>query len=168
MASWDEPRVRELHEALVALYEPVERTRERGADAGADPGEGVRQLVTTILSQNVVLREQRVSRPAGVLVGDVLREDGRDQLSDALAGVRAGVGAVFAGPFDRFVQRDQLLVQFAYSGFVPRRHEGGSAAAGFRPAEGVTSAGFPYTTTTASVCQQFRNGPVVAGDSRNS
>ena len=74
MSSWDEPRVRELHEALVALYEPVERTRERGADAGA----------------------------------------------------------------------------------------------GFRPAEGVTSAGFPYTTTTASVCQQFRNGPVVAGDSRNS
>ena len=49
--SWDAARVRELHESLVDRYEPVERTSEHGADADADPGEGVRQLVTTILSQ---------------------------------------------------------------------------------------------------------------------
>jgi endonuclease-3 len=53
MATWDEARVRTLHEDLVSLYEPVERTSAHGADAGAEPGEGVRQLVTTILSQNV-------------------------------------------------------------------------------------------------------------------
>ena len=65
MTSWDEPRVRELHEALVALYEPVERTREPGADAGTDPGEGVRQLVTTILSQNVA--DENTRRAADAL-----------------------------------------------------------------------------------------------------
>ena len=65
MSSWDEPRVRELHEALVALYEPVERTRGHGADAGADPGEGVRQLVTTILSQNVA--DENTRRAADAL-----------------------------------------------------------------------------------------------------
>jgi len=37
----------------VSLYEPVDRVAEHGADPTAEPGEGVRQLVTTILSQNV-------------------------------------------------------------------------------------------------------------------
>lgn len=50
---WTERRVRELHENLVSLYEPVEREESHGADPDAEPGEGVRQLVTTILSQNV-------------------------------------------------------------------------------------------------------------------
>lgn len=50
---WTEARVRTLHDDLVDLYEPVERTAEHGADPSADSGEGVRQLVTTILSQNV-------------------------------------------------------------------------------------------------------------------
>ena len=51
--TWNETRVRELHDHLVSLYEPVDRVAEHGADPTAAPGEGVRQLVTTILSQNV-------------------------------------------------------------------------------------------------------------------
>ncbi|MEZ3117730.1 endonuclease III [Halobaculum sp. MBLA0147] len=59
---WTAAAVRELHDELVALYEPVEREAGESQDTGADPeGEhgttadarGVRQLVTTILSQNV-------------------------------------------------------------------------------------------------------------------
>ncbi|MFB6205950.1 MAG: endonuclease III [Haloglomus sp.] len=49
--TWDESRVRRLHADLVSLYEPVEREGEHGADP--EEGDGVRQLVTTILSQNV-------------------------------------------------------------------------------------------------------------------
>jgi len=51
--TWNETRVRELHDELTSLYEPVDRTARHGADPTAEPGEGVRQLVTTILSQNV-------------------------------------------------------------------------------------------------------------------
>jgi len=51
--AWTESRVRDLHDDLVSLYEPVDRVAEHGADPTAEPGEGVRQLVTTILSQNV-------------------------------------------------------------------------------------------------------------------
>ena len=51
--AWTESRVRELHADLVSLYEPVDRVAEHGADPTAAPGEGVRQLVGTILSQNV-------------------------------------------------------------------------------------------------------------------
>ncbi|NLV10315.1 endonuclease III [Halomicrobium mukohataei] len=50
---WTAADVRELHDDLVSLYEPVAQTEAHGADADAEPGEGVRQLVTTILSQNV-------------------------------------------------------------------------------------------------------------------
>ena len=49
---WTEPTVRELHEELVGLHGSVERTDGDGAHGG-EPGEGVRQLLTTILSQNV-------------------------------------------------------------------------------------------------------------------
>ncbi|MFB6117511.1 endonuclease III domain-containing protein [Halosegnis sp.] len=49
---WDAAAVRELHDELVSLYGPAQREGEHGSDA-ADPGDGVRQLVTTILSQNV-------------------------------------------------------------------------------------------------------------------
>lgn len=52
-AEWDERRVRQLHDDLTALHEAVEGTSAHGAEADPDPGEGVRQLVTTILSQNV-------------------------------------------------------------------------------------------------------------------
>jgi len=51
--AWTESRVRELHADLVSLYEPVDRVAEHGADPTAEPGEGVRQLLGTILSQNV-------------------------------------------------------------------------------------------------------------------
>ncbi|MFB6167386.1 MAG: endonuclease III [Haloferacaceae archaeon] len=46
---WDETAVRGLHERLVDLHGPVERTDAHGGE----PGEGVEQLLTTILSQNV-------------------------------------------------------------------------------------------------------------------
>lgn len=52
-AEWDENRVRQLHDDLTDLHGAVESTSAHGADADPDPGEGVRQLVTTILSQNV-------------------------------------------------------------------------------------------------------------------
>ena len=64
--SWDAARIRELHESLVDRYEPVERTS--GYDADADPGEGVRQLVTTILSQNVA--DQNTRRAADALFAE--------------------------------------------------------------------------------------------------
>ena len=119
MAPWDEPRVRELHEALVALYEPVERTRERGADACADPGEGVRQLVTTILSQNVA--DENTRRAADALFSeyddfedieaadhDELRETIRvaglpdqkaERIQRALAAIRAETGGAYSLAF---------------------------------------------------------------------
>ncbi len=48
---WTPARIRELHEALASLHGPVERDGGHGTDAA--PGDGVRQLLTTILSQNV-------------------------------------------------------------------------------------------------------------------
>jgi len=50
---WTEQRVRQLHDDLVSLYEPIDREEAHGADPEAEPGAGVRQLLTTILSQNV-------------------------------------------------------------------------------------------------------------------
>jgi len=38
--AWTESRVRELHDDLVSLYEPVDRVAEHGADPTAEPGEG--------------------------------------------------------------------------------------------------------------------------------
>ncbi len=61
--TWTSARVRELHEALVALYGPVERDGGHGTDAA--PGDGVRQLLTTILSQNVA--DENTSRAAANL-----------------------------------------------------------------------------------------------------
>ncbi|MFC7098873.1 endonuclease III domain-containing protein [Halobaculum marinum] len=52
-AEWDEAAVRDLHQELVDLYGPVGASDAHGADSDAEPGEGVRQLLTTILSQNV-------------------------------------------------------------------------------------------------------------------
>ena len=63
--TWDETQVRALHDDLVSLYEPVDRVAEHGADPTAEPGEGVRQLVTTILSQNVA--DANTSRAAEAL-----------------------------------------------------------------------------------------------------
>jgi endonuclease-3 len=49
LTDWDDAAVRSLHERLVDLHGPVERTDAHGGE----PGEGVEQLLTTILSQNV-------------------------------------------------------------------------------------------------------------------
>ena len=43
---WDATDIRNFHDDLVSLHGPVERTSDHGADPSADPGEGVRQLVT--------------------------------------------------------------------------------------------------------------------------
>ncbi|ERH03506.1 MAG: putative endoIII-related endonuclease [Halorubrum sp. J07HR59] len=56
---WDEARARELHDDLVSLYDPVEKAAEHGSDPDAAPGDGVRQLLTTILSQNVADQNTR-------------------------------------------------------------------------------------------------------------
>ena len=60
---WTPATVRELHEALVSIHGPAERDGEHGTDAA--PGDGVRQLVTTILSQNVA--DENTSRAATAL-----------------------------------------------------------------------------------------------------
>lgn len=52
-ASWDEAAVRDLHGDLVDQYGAVGATDAHGAESDPDPGDGVRQLITTILSQNV-------------------------------------------------------------------------------------------------------------------
>jgi len=52
-AEWDEAAVRSLHGDLVELHGAVGGSDAHGADSEAEPGEGVRQLLTTILSQNV-------------------------------------------------------------------------------------------------------------------
>ncbi len=62
---WTPSRVRELHEALISLHGPVERGGGHGTDAA--PGDGVRQLLTTILSQNVA--DENTSRAAESLFG---------------------------------------------------------------------------------------------------
>ncbi len=117
--SWDAARVRELHESLVDLHEPVERTSEHGADAGADPGEGVRQLVTTILSQNVA--DENTRRAADALFSeyddfaaveaadhDELRETIRvaglpdqkaERIQRALAAIREETGGAYSLAF---------------------------------------------------------------------
>ncbi|PSP38839.1 DNA lyase [Halobacteriales archaeon QH_7_65_31] len=74
--TWDETRVRRLHDDLVELYGPAERDGEHGSDA--EPGEGVRQLVTTILSQNVA--DENTRRASESLFE---RYDGYDAIESA-------------------------------------------------------------------------------------
>ncbi len=76
---WTPARVRELHEALTSLHGRVERDGEHGTDAA--PGDGVRQLLTTILSQNVA--DENTSRAAASLF---------DTYPDFAAIEEAGVG----------------------------------------------------------------------------
>lgn len=51
--TWSEADVHELHDALTELHGPVAETSQHGASRDREPGTGVRQLLTTILSQNV-------------------------------------------------------------------------------------------------------------------
>jgi endonuclease-3 len=60
---WTPAEIRTLHETLVSVHGPAERDGEHGTDATA--GEGVRQLLTTILSQNVA--DENTSRAASAL-----------------------------------------------------------------------------------------------------
>lgn len=56
---WDKGAVRTLHEDLVSLHGEVDRESKHGAPGDSQPGQGVRQLLTTILSQNVADRNTR-------------------------------------------------------------------------------------------------------------
>lgn len=51
--SWDENAVRQLHDDLVSLHGEVTRDSQHGSNPDSEPGRGVRQLLSTILSQNV-------------------------------------------------------------------------------------------------------------------
>ncbi|RNJ25488.1 endonuclease III domain-containing protein [Halosegnis longus] len=115
--TWDETRVRELHDDLVDLYGPAERDGEHGSDA--EPGEGVRQLVTTILSQNVA--DENTRRAAESLfstyegydaieaappeeLAEVIRVAGlpetkADRIQRALSAVRAETGGAYSLAF---------------------------------------------------------------------
>jgi endonuclease-3 len=114
---WTAAKVRELHEALVSIHEPVERDGEHGADAA--PGDGVRQLLTTILSQNVA--DENTSRAAaalfdtyeefaaiesaptdelaGVIEVAGLPQTKAERLQRALAAVREETGGVYSLTF---------------------------------------------------------------------
>jgi endonuclease-3 len=61
---WETDTVRQLHEDLVSLHGSVERDGEHGTEADRDPAAGVRQLLTTILSQNVADQNTRRAREA--------------------------------------------------------------------------------------------------------
>ena len=87
MASdWDAAAVRGLRDDLVSLYGPAERDGEHGSDA-AEPGEGVRQLVTTILSQNVA--DENTRRAAENLFAtyadfEAIEDAPHDELADVI------------------------------------------------------------------------------------
>ncbi|EMA09901.1 endonuclease-3 [Haloarcula vallismortis] len=84
---WDAADVRDLHDDLVSLHGPVERTSDHGADASADPGEGVRQLVTTILSQNVADENTRRASEALFAAYDdfeAIESADHDKLADTI------------------------------------------------------------------------------------
>ncbi|ERG88516.1 MAG: putative endoIII-related endonuclease [halophilic archaeon J07HX5] len=83
---WTESQVRELHDELIGLYGPVERSDGDGAHGG-EPGEGVRQLLTTILSQNVA--DQNTRRAAEALFDqyagfDAIERADHDELADTI------------------------------------------------------------------------------------
>ncbi len=50
---WNEASVRQLHQDLVSLHGDVNRESRPGSENASKPGQGVRQLIITILSQNV-------------------------------------------------------------------------------------------------------------------
>ncbi|WP_135366552.1 endonuclease III domain-containing protein [Halosimplex halophilum] len=114
---WTPARVRELHEALVSLHGPAERDGEHGTDAA--PGDGVRQLLTTILSQNVA--DENTDRAAANLfetyqefgdiesapreeLAEVIRVAGladtkAERIQRALAAVREETGGAYSLAF---------------------------------------------------------------------
>jgi len=117
---WDADRVRALHRALVGLYGPVDDADEHGTAGGEPaPGEGVRQLVTTILSQNVA--DENTRRAADALFDrydgfDAIEAADRDELAEtirvaglpetkaeriqrALAAIRAETGGAYSLAF---------------------------------------------------------------------
>ena len=114
---WTPATVRELHEALVSVHGPAERDGEHGTDAA--PGDGVRQLLTTILSQNVA--DENTSRAAANLfetypefaaieeapldeLAEVIRVAGlpetkAERIQRALAAVREETGGAYSLAF---------------------------------------------------------------------
>jgi len=114
---WTPVRIRELHEVLASLHGPVERDGGHGTDAAL--GDGVRQLLTTILSQNVA--DENTRRAAASLfetypdfaaieettaeeLADVIRVAGlpetkAERIQRALGAVREETGGAYSLAF---------------------------------------------------------------------
>jgi len=114
---WTPARIRELHEVLASLHGPVERDGGHGTDAAL--GDGVRQLLTTILSQNVA--DENTRRAAASLfetypdfaaieettaeeLADVIRVAGlpetkAERIQRALGAVREETGGAYSLAF---------------------------------------------------------------------
>lgn len=156
---WDEQRVRQLHDDLVSLYDPVDRQAEHGSDPDAAPGEGVRQLVTTILSQNVA--DQNTRRAAESLFEtydtfDEIEDAGHDELADTIR---------VAGLPDQKASRIQRALE------ATREETGGAYSLAFLDALPTTEAKAWLTDIkgvgpkTASVVLNFHFGkPTMAVD----
>jgi len=83
---WDEAEVRELRDELVSLHGEVKSRTGHGSE-DVDPGEGVRQLLTTILSQNVA--DENTRRAAESLFEEyedfaAIEEADHDELADVI------------------------------------------------------------------------------------
>jgi endonuclease-3 len=116
---WTPGRIRELHEALVSIHGPAKRDGDHGSDAAPDDDDDVRQLLTTILSQNVA--DENTSRAAANLfetypdfaaieeappeeLADVVRVAGlpetkAERIQRALAAVREETGGAYSLAF---------------------------------------------------------------------
>jgi endonuclease-3 len=84
---WNEEAVRSLHEDLVSLHGEVDRETGHGSGADVEPGEGVRRLLTTILSQNVA--DENTRRAAESLFDEykdfaAIESADHDELADVI------------------------------------------------------------------------------------
>jgi len=156
---WDADGVRELHSDLVSLHGAVGQAQEHGADSDPDPGDGVRQLLTTILSQNVADENTR-------------------RASEALFDAYPDFGAIEDAPHDELAETirvaglpDQKAVRIQRSLAAIREETGGAYSLAFLDAMPADEAKAWLTEIkgvgpkTASVVLNFQFGkPTMAVD----
>jgi endonuclease-3 len=159
MIDWDADSVRTLHDDLVSLHGTVGTTQEHGADADPDPGDGVRQLLTTILSQNVADENTR-------------------RASEALFEAYDGFGDIEAAPHEQLAETirvaglpDQKAARIQRSLEAIRAETGGAYSLAFLDAMAADEAKRWLTDIkgvgpkTASVVLNFQFGkPTMAVD----